>query len=261
MENDKYDVAWHKIFLLTFALLNSFAFITGTVYLTIMQGYFLEESFLGWSFSAEDAFFRGWLLFLTEYTWLFLLVVFLPVLYGVFGIYQQGEFVGFYPSLRRTLRSIAFWGHRVISHKMQHQEILINNQKTTVKRKIALERLKKRFLKKYSDKSAVYGFIMIFSLLVFIYILPFILSSAYHAERDADVIKWSAIGCQTVPSQNCYCYSRIVKDSKEKHGLLGALLYKDSDSIWLLDDKGLLHMLSAKDYELSKVSDKKFELD
>jgi len=53
---EKYDIAWYRVLFLTSSLLNTFAFITGTVYLTIMQGYFLEESFLGWSFSAEDAF-------------------------------------------------------------------------------------------------------------------------------------------------------------------------------------------------------------
>jgi len=200
---------------------------------------------------------------LTEYTWLFLLVIFLPVLYALFGMYQQGEFVGFWSDIRRIPRVIKFFWHKIKNKTMRnHQESSRSNKKAVQRKKvIALERLKQRFLRKYSDKSTVHSSIAILALLIITYILPFILSSAYHAERDADVIKWSAIGCQTVPSQNCYCYSRIVKDSKEKHELLGALLYKDSDSIWLLDDKGLLHMLSAKDYELSKVSDKKFELD
>ncbi len=238
------SINWYKNIAIYIGSLNLFVFCSGVVYLTIMQGYFVNEGFLAWSFSLEDAFFRGWILLMSDYPNLFLsiTIVFLPLISFVYYLYKRDVLIIF---------CISF---------LRFQSKLVDNiyLKFGVNRG---EKERNKKLRKLENQVVTAIVIAVIVLFVLAYVFWYIVSISHCAERDAKNLQSSAIACQTLPSSNCYSYKRVIKESQEKHELLGALVYKNADSIWLLDDKGLLHMVAAKDYELSKVSEKKFELD
>lgn len=248
---------WYKKIALFIGSVNLFAFCTGIVYLVIMQGYFINEDFLGWSFSLEDAFFRGWIFILSEYTWTYYTIIFIPILYIPYILYKKGELIPLYVQCRRIKKRIFSCACCACAKILREKQTLNKRYKNKLNR-----RLKSIFFQRESERVVFGAVIIVYGIFIsMIYGLPYMLSIAHYAERDAKNLQWSAIACQTLPSSNCYCYRSFVKDGQAKKTLLGALVYKNPDSIWLLDDKGLLHIVSAKDVELSRMSDEKFEFD